>query len=108
MLLSLQMQQNNTDATCYDATDGAPAAASKLLDLSLTVNQLCTADPALVPVLASLGFVEIVKPMMLATVGRVMTIPKGAAMRGLDLNKIKEQLTAHGYMVVEGTKEVRP
>ena len=73
----------------------------KTIDLSKTVNELCTQDPELLPILASLGFTEIVKPLMLSTVGKIMTIPKGASMRGIDLEVIRAALTAHGYEIQE-------
>jgi len=73
----------------------------KTIDLTKTVHELCAQDPALVPILASMGFTEIVKPLMLATVGKIMTIPKGAGMRGIDLKVIRATLTAHGYEIHE-------
>lgn len=72
----------------------------KTIDLQKTVNTLCSEDPDLVPVLAQLGFTEIVKPIMLATVGKVMTLPKGAAMRALDISTIVQELEAQGYRVI--------
>lgn len=106
MVYSLHMQHNNQNEPCYH-NDQEPLKHTdvKVVDLSLTVNQLCTADPELIATLASIGFVEIVKPMMLATVGRVMTIPKGSAMRKLDLEVVKEQLRQHGYTVIDQQKE---
>lgn len=71
----------------------------RVLDLSLTVQQLCHSFPELPSILAQLGFTEIVKPLMLSTVGKVMTISKGAALRGLDLDEIKATLRAHGYTI---------
>ena len=75
------------------------------IDLRKTVNTLCIENPALVQVLASLGFTEIVKPIMLATVGKVMTLPKGAAMRALDLSDIIAALEAQGYHVIGNSQE---
>jgi hypothetical protein len=74
----------------------------KTIDLSKTVNELCTLDPALIPILAGMGFTEIVKPLMLSTVGKIMTIPKGASMRGIDLKVIRATLVAQGYEMKEG------
>ena len=44
-----------------------------------------------------LGFESITNPGMLNTVGRVMTISKGAAMRSVPLEKIKEKFEEKGY-----------
>jgi hypothetical protein len=79
--------------------------SQKSINLEKTVHALCTADPELVPVLASIGFTEIVKPIMLTTVGKVMTIPKGAAMRGLHLERIILALEEHGYLIENNPQE---
>lgn len=73
---------------------------NKTIDLQKTVNTLCSEDPDLVPILAQIGFTEIVKPIMLATVGKVMTLPKGAAMRALDISTIVQELEARGYRII--------
>lgn len=38
---------------------------------------------------------------MLSTAGRFMTIPKGAAMKGIDLDAVKEALEDKGYIIKE-------
>jgi hypothetical protein len=71
------------------------------IDLSQTVYALCTQYPALVNTLAELGFRDITKPCMLGSVGRFMTIPKGAAMKKLDLEQIRLRLMESGYTVTQ-------
>ncbi len=78
--------------------------ADKILDLNLTVYELCTADPGIIPLLEEVGFLDITKPGMLATAGRFMTIPKGAIFKKLDLENIKLLFTQHGYTVKEEKK----
>lgn len=73
----------------------------KYIDLSESVNTLCTQYPELISILASLGFTEIVKPLMLNTVGKLMTLPKGAAMRNIDLESVIQSLKEHGYYIEE-------
>ena len=63
---------------------------NKMIDFNKTVNELCTEDPFVIEVMKEIGFEQIIKPGMLQTAGRVMTIAKGARMRGIDLNKIKQ------------------
>ncbi len=75
--------------------------AHKTINLGKTVHFLCSQDPDLIPILAELGFTEILKPIMLNTVGKVMTLPKGAAMRGIELAKVVETLKEHGYTIQE-------
>ena len=53
----------------------------RILDLNSTVYALCTNDPGIAEVLVEAGFPDVVRPGMLNTAGRFMTIPKGAAMK---------------------------
>ena len=76
----------------------------KILDLNKSVYELCTADPDIIVILKELGFKDIASPGMLATAGRFMTIPKGAAMKKIDLEQIKQEFSRHGYVVKEETK----
>ncbi|TCL56873.1 uncharacterized protein DUF1858 [Kineothrix alysoides] len=78
--------------------------SDKILDLNLTVYELCTSDSGIIPILAEAGFTDITKPGMLATAGRFMTIPKGAALKKLDLENIKLIFARHGYIVKEEKK----
>ncbi len=73
----------------------------KPLSFSKTVNELCNQYPELVEIMKEIGFENIVNPRMLVTVGRIMTIPKGAAMRGLDLAEIKVEFEKRGFTVVD-------
>ena len=49
--------------------------------------------------MSKLGFKEIVKPLMLKTVGKVMTLKAGASMRKIDLLDLIETLEEKGYKV---------
>lgn len=73
----------------------------KIIDLKKSVYDLCSADSDVVEILAQLGFKDITKPGMLNTAGRFMTIPKGAAMKKIDLNLIKDEFNKHGFKVFE-------
>ena len=73
----------------------------KRIDLRQPVQQLCAQHPELIEIMRSLGFAEITKPGMLATAGRFMTIPKGAAMRGIGMEDIRRELEESGFEVVE-------
>ncbi len=77
----------------------------KIIDLDKTVYTLCSTDLELASTLAQLGFTEIVKPIMLQTVGKVMTIAKGASLRGLDLQEIIRGLEKQGYTVLQKEQE---
>lgn len=73
----------------------------KVLDLRKSVFELCQADKGIMEILAEAGFAEIAKPGMLNTVGRVMTIPKGARMRGIKLEDVIKTFEDHGYSVIQ-------
>lgn len=69
------------------------------ININLTVYELCKTYPEIVIILKSLGFHDIVKPGMLETAGRFMTIPKGASLKKIDLEMIKNTLLDHGFYV---------
>ena len=73
----------------------------KQIFLTKTVYELCNEYPELPELLAEIGFRDIVKPGMLATMGRFMTLPKGATAKKIDLNLIKQTLSEHGYNVYD-------
>ncbi|SMP66396.1 DUF1858 domain-containing protein [Anoxynatronum buryatiense] len=73
-----------------------------MLSLDQSVYDLCREHPELVDVLKSLGFESIDNPVMMRTAARVMTIPKAAAMRGIELNQVIKVLEDSGYTVVKG------
>jgi len=77
----------------------------KSIDLSRSVQTLVRDDPAVAGILADLGFVEILKPGMLQTVGRIMTLKKGAALRGIDYQKVVAAFTERGYEIKEEEHE---
>lgn len=73
----------------------------KIVDLGKTVHRLCSADPAIKEILAEAGFRDILKPGMLETAGRFMTIPKGAKAKGIYLETVKQIFKERGYTVKE-------
>lgn len=82
-------------------TPGAENGQAKVLDLKQSVHALCTRYPELVGILAQMGFTDITKPGMLASAGRFMTLPKGAALKKLDMAVIKARLAEHGFTINE-------
>ena len=73
----------------------------KIIDFQKTVYELCKDDPFVIEMMIELGFEQITKPGMLQTAGRVMTISKGARMRGIDLSDIVQTCEKHGYIIKE-------
>lgn len=71
------------------------------IDLNKTVYDLIKENPELVNIMQKIGFKDITNPAMLSTAGRFMTIPKGAAMKKIDLVIIKETFEKKGYTVIQ-------
>lgn len=70
-----------------------------MIDLNKTVHEICSESPEVIEIMKGLGFKDIVKPGMLNTAGRFMTIPKGARMKGISMEKIKKAFIEKGYQI---------
>jgi len=73
----------------------------KIIDLSKTIYELCTEDKEVISIMKELGFEKITNPVMLKTVGKVMTIPNGAKMQKIDLEIIKAEFKKRDYKIIE-------
>jgi len=69
------------------------------IDLSKTVYELSREYPEIVDIMKELGFESITKEGMLKTAGSFMTIPKGAAMKGISMEKISQAFESKGYSI---------
>ena len=69
----------------------------KKLDLSKSVYDLVTEYPEVVDIMKSLGFSEITNKVMLNSVGKIMTIPKGAKMKGVSMIDIVGAFMKAGF-----------
>lgn len=74
---------------------------AKTIDFRKTIFELTNNDREIIEIMRELGFDQVTNPKMIATVGRVMTIPKGARMRGIDLDSVRKAFQARGYTIVE-------
>jgi Domain of unknown function (DUF1858). len=72
---------------------------SKVINLNSTIYQLTSENPEIIEILAGLGFTDITKPGMLNTAGRFMTLPKGAALKKISLDHVKETFQEHGFEI---------
>ena len=71
----------------------------KVIDLNKSVYEIVTEYPELKEIMAELGFSEITKKAMLHSVAKIMTIPKGAAMKNIPMDKIIDAFNAAGFEV---------
>ena len=69
----------------------------KKLDLSKSVYDLVTEYPEVVDIMKELGFSEITNKVMLNSVGKIMTIPKGAKMKGVSMIDIVSAFMKAGF-----------
>ena len=69
----------------------------KKLDLSKSVYDLVTEYPEVVDIMKELGFSEITNKVMLNSVGKIMTIPKGAKMKGVSMMDIVGAFMKAGF-----------
>lgn len=72
---------------------------TKMLDLSKSVYDLIREYPEVAEIMKELGFESITNPAMLNTAGRIMTIPKGAVMKNIDIEHIKEVFRGKGFEI---------
>lgn len=71
------------------------------IDLSKSVFEICRDHPEMIEIMKEFGFEDIARPGMLNTAGRFMSIPKGAEMKKISLQHIRDVLKAKGYTVKE-------
>lgn len=73
----------------------------RIINLNDSVYEICKRYPDIISTLVQMGFKDIQKPGMLNTMGKFMTIPKGAAMKKLDLSTIISELESNGYYIIK-------
>jgi hypothetical protein len=73
----------------------------RVVDLSKTVYELSREHPEIIGIMQELGFKDIAAPGMINTAGRFMTIPRGAAMKKISLDRIIEVFKSKGYEIKE-------
>jgi uncharacterized lipoprotein YehR (DUF1307 family) len=71
------------------------------IDLRKTVYELTREYPEIIGIMKELGFESIANEGMLNTAGRFMTIPKGAAMKSISMDKIEKLFEERGYTIIK-------
>ncbi|WP_303105538.1 DUF438 domain-containing protein [uncultured Mitsuokella sp.] len=79
----------------------------KELDLNKSVAELVREYPELREVLASLGFTDILRPGALQLMGRIMTLPRGAVVKGISFDRLAEALEKEGFVLKNGEQQKR-
>ena len=73
---------------------------AKIIDLKKTVHELVKEYPEVKEIMLELGFTEITKPAKLQTLGRVMTIPKGAEMMKIPMETVIKAFAEKEFEVI--------
>ena len=71
----------------------------KPINLNQSVFELVFQYPELKDIMAELGFTEVTKPAMLHAVGRLMTLPKGAKLKGISMTDVVAALQKNGFSI---------
>lgn len=74
---------------------------SKVVDFGKSVYEICKEYPEVADIMKELGFESIANPGMLQTAGRFMTIPKGAALKKIPMEKVREAFMDKGFEIKE-------
>ena len=69
----------------------------KKIDISLSVYELIKTWPEIKEIMAGLGFKDILRPGMLETAGRFMTLKKGAKLKKIDFADIEKAFCDNGF-----------
>ncbi|MDQ0508645.1 DUF438 domain-containing protein [Peptoniphilus ivorii] len=78
------------------------------INLNTSIYTLTKEYPELIGVLADLGFGEIKKKALRHTVGKIMTIEKGAKAKGIPMDAVRAALRKSGFEPVAGKGEAAP
>ena len=73
---------------------------AKKLDFTKSVYELTQEYPELIDIMAGLGFTEITKKTVLHSVGKIMTIPKGAKIKNIPMMDVVTAFMSKGFELV--------
>lgn len=65
------------------------------------IYDIVNKHPDAINIMAELGFKDILKPGMLATAGKIMTIEKGAKIKNISWDNIVKAFNEHGYSIIK-------
>lgn len=76
----------------------------KQIDFSRSVADLVNEYPEIKDIMVDLGFKDITKPIALKVMSKMMTIPKGAEVKGIDLDEIVAKFEENGFFIIGYSK----
>lgn len=69
------------------------------IDINKSIFELSKEYPEIIEIMEGIGFKDITKKGMLNTAGRIMTVPKGAMMKGIEMETIKKEFENKGFLI---------
>ncbi|WP_046227512.1 DUF1858 domain-containing protein [Paenibacillus dauci] len=70
---------------------------SQMIAMNLPIAELAAQDPHIITIMQEIGFTDITRPGMLQTAGRLMTLEKGAALKRISHEQMRQVFAQHGY-----------
>ena len=74
------------------------------ININKPIADLISQFPEIKEIMKSLGFENIINPIMLKTVGKIMTLKKGSILKNIDLEIIRTKFLEHNF-ILEDTDE---
>ncbi len=78
---------------------------NKVIDLEMNVAGIAEEYPEVKNIMAELGFTDVVKPLALNTMGRMVTLVRGAGMKNIPLENVIRALQDNGFTCVNVPEE---
>ena len=73
----------------------------KVISLTDSIYNLVNRYEEVIGIMETLGFEGMTNKKTINTVGRIMTLKKGATFKSIDINKIKDEFEKHNFIVKE-------
>lgn len=73
----------------------------KVISLTDSIYSLVSKYEEVIGIMKTLGFEGMTNKKTINTVGRIMTLKKGAAFKSIDIKKIKDEFEKHNFIVKE-------
>ncbi len=73
----------------------------KTISLTDSIFNIVNKYEEVIKVMEILGFEGMTNKTTINTVGRIMTLKKGAGFKNIDIKKIKDEFEKHGFIVEE-------
>lgn len=77
------------------------------IDINDSILDIVTKNPEAADALKELGFEKIVNPVMLKTMGKIMTLPKASTAKGIPMERIIEAFKDKGITITDSNESAQ-